>query len=499
MSNQVQFITKDIANELRAKVANKLEHAVILELLLCSGLNSKTISKIKISNVDLVKGEVIFLNLSVNDSVKKKVYITKKCSTLIESFVKTRLDSNPYLFKSKLNEKRYSERPINHSTINRIIYQYAEQIGTKIGLSSFKRTLLLNLYANGYSKESIENLLNVSCVSYTSLKNRLKINKLNIEDVDVSDNIPENIPIKPKNVNSSINRLHPETIDLVEVYLSEVKFRKCAETTVYGYRSKLYIFLSLIPKKVAELDFEDVREALELFKVKKKKSSYNNMLTVLNGFFTFLVIEEHINYIPLKKRWRAKRITKGKSRALSVEEQANLELVLDEENLRNRAMSELFLSSGLRLSELARINIDDIHLNNRSVTVIRKGNKKRTVFFSEKCSFILNEYLEERRNTNNNKPLSNNTPLFSRLNDPNIRLSKRHIRRIVNHIGAKVGRNFSPHDYRRTFAVNLKNKGAKLEEIAELLDHDDIDTTDIYVRTGSNDSETKKLYHRAMG
>jgi integrase/recombinase XerC len=164
--------------------------------------------------------------------------------------------------------------------------------------------------------------------------------------------------------------------------------------------------------------------------------------------------------------------------------------------LRDRAMLELFYSSGLRLSELAGLNAEDVHFEAALVKLRGKGKKERIVPVGGKALEALKKYLsatEIQREHNARETRSD--ALF--LNARGGRITTRSIARIVDATTVKsgIGRKISPHALRHTFATHLLTAGADLRSIQEMLGHESLSTTQKY--TAVNINRLMEVYDKA--
>jgi integrase/recombinase XerC len=165
-------------------------------------------------------------------------------------------------------------------------------------------------------------------------------------------------------------------------------------------------------------------------------------------------------------------------------------------DLRSRAMLELFYSSGLRLSELAGLDVIDIDFNQELVKVRGKGKKERIVPVGRRALQAVKEYLEKTGELRRNMDVNIfKKPLF--LNAQGKRITTRSIARIVNEAVSKsgIGRKISPHALRHSFATHLLNAGADLRSIQELLGHESLSTTQKY--TAVNINRMMEVYDKA--
>jgi integrase/recombinase XerC len=171
---------------------------------------------------------------------------------------------------------------------------------------------------------------------------------------------------------------------------------------------------------------------------------------------------------------------------------------------RDRAILELFYASGLRLSELVGLDVEDVNLNSRMVRVLGKGGKQRIVPFNKSAETAIRAWLKagwgqtpvvELRTRRGQTPSRSRTPLF--LNYQGGRLSTRSVDRLVRKYVAACSARFgiSPHALRHSFATHLLERGADLRAIQELLGHARLSTTQRY--THVNAAQLMEAYKKA--
>jgi integrase/recombinase XerC len=152
---------------------------------------------------------------------------------------------------------------------------------------------------------------------------------------------------------------------------------------------------------------------------------------------------------------------------------------------RDRAILELFYASGLRLSELAGLDIDDVNLTGKMVRVLGKGGKPRLLPFNGSTASAIRAYLKDRPQVPRDARRGERDPLF--LNYRGTRLTTRSIDRLVRRYvaacSARLG--ISPHALRHSFATHLLQRGADLRVIQELLGHSRISTTQRYTHVNA--------------
>lgn len=171
---------------------------------------------------------------------------------------------------------------------------------------------------------------------------------------------------------------------------------------------------------------------------------------------------------------------------------------VDEAGIRDKVILEMLFSTGLRVSELASLNCDQLNLERREFGVVGKGGKQRLVFLSDEAVEWINKYLESRKD--------GFKPLFIRyqgskdaLDDgENMRLSTRSLERIVEKYVKQAGLSIkaTPHTLRHNFATDLLINGADIRSVQEMLGHSNISTTQIYTHvTNKQLREVHKAFH----
>lgn len=163
--------------------------------------------------------------------------------------------------------------------------------------------------------------------------------------------------------------------------------------------------------------------------------------------------------------------------------------------LRNRAILELLFSTGLRISELCSLNIDDVDLTRDEFSVRGKGDKVRVVFLSSEAKQAIKNYLKARQDMDE--------ALFVQYgknakNAKELRLSVRAVQRMMKQVATEAGitRKVTPHVIRHSFATDLLQNGADLRSVQALLGHAHIGTTQIYTHvTDKHLREVHKKFH----
>jgi integrase/recombinase XerC len=264
--------------------------------------------------------------------------------------------------------------------------------------------------------------------------------------------------------------------------------------TIRAYMNDLAEFEDFL--KQNSIDLEKVNpKNLNLYSLnlytKNSKSTVSRKLTTLRSFFTFMVRkgllkQNPAKLIPLPKKEKTLPVF------LSVDEVFILINSIDQESilpLRDLAIIELLYSSGLRVSEIAKIKILDIDRKEGLVKVSGKGNKERIVPFGSKAGEAILKYLERRSEL---KPKDD----YFFLNNRGTGITTRSIERIVKKYGllSGISKKISPHALRHTFATHLLGSGADLRSIQELLGHSSLSTTQKYTHTSIE--QIMKIYDK---
>jgi integrase/recombinase XerC len=252
--------------------------------------------------------------------------------------------------------------------------------------------------------------------------------------------------------------------------------------------------------KLIKVEPETIRAYLShlFYRKKVKKVTVNRKISSLRSFYKYLLRAGKNNSNPAEMV-QTPKIEKYMPTFLSVDETFQL-LDTQSDNsisgLRDHAMLELFYSSGLRLSELAGLNVTDFDFNQALVKLRGKGKKERIVPVGREALQAIEEYIKvtaDVRKGNDDDVFKN--PLF--LNVRGKRITTRSIARIVDATTMKsgIGRKISPHALRHSFATHLLNAGADLRSIQELLGHESLSTTQKY--TAVNINRMMEVYDKA--
>lgn len=270
-------------------------------------------------------------------------------------------------------------------------------------------------------------------------------------------------------------------------YLTILKLeRNRSDNTINSYKRDIEKFL----KYTAACGISDINEISsnlisEFFDAQNKEGIHTataaRYLSSIKGFLKYLFEQHYIENNPIDKLTSTK-ISRKLPVVLSFNE---VEKILDAPDtsvplgLRDKALLELLYSSGLRVTELTNIKLNDLFFNDEVIRVLGKGSKQRIVPVGQSAINWITEYLVKSRPLLMKKIKSQN---FVFLSNRSTKLSRMSVWKIVNRYTKEAGikKEVHPHTFRHSFATHLLEGGADLRAVQEMLGHADISTTQIY-------------------
>lgn len=272
-----------------------------------------------------------------------------------------------------------------------------------------------------------------------------------------------------------------------------------SNNTVISYQRDLMIFKQFLEaEKITSFDVIE-RKDIQYFLVFLTQKGYaastqNRMISTLKQFFNFLLIEQVISNSPMTLIQSGKK-PKKLPKVLSFEQVEQFIQAPDVTTMwgiRDCAIIELMYATGLRVSELVQLTLNQVHIEMGFVQTVGKGDKERIVPIGEIAQEWLERYLQEVRPAFQKK--SSNTPYFF-LNERGKKFTRQGIWKNFNKYAKIAGIDqemLSPHVLRHSFATHLLENGADLRLVQELLGHSDISTTQIY--THISKTRLQKVY-----
>ena len=255
--------------------------------------------------------------------------------------------------------------------------------------------------------------------------------------------------------------------------------------TLNRYRYELTRLLSYINKAVANINDADISDYMRAYKRIRNISNQtlHNIRAVFSSFFVWLRDRDRIRKNPMILVENIKVEQKIKKPFSDAEREM---LTRNCTKLRDLAMMEFMYSTAVRVSELASLNIEDVHFSDSDLVVYGKGGKERTVYLNEKTNMYLKKYIASRTDSN--------PALFVSVKEPHQRLTKAGIEYTIRTIGERaLVQKAHPHRFRRTCLTNALNRGMPLQEAMILAGHSKPETT---MRYCSIDQEGVKYHHK---
>lgn len=263
--------------------------------------------------------------------------------------------------------------------------------------------------------------------------------------------------------------------------------RSLSENSISAYLNDIkklrdFIKLKKIDLEPNDIDIVIINDFLEyLNELGISSFSQARIVSGLKSFFKFLILEEKISKDPMDLI-ESPKLKRKLPEVLSLND---INILLNSidlstmEGVRNRAIIETLYSSGLRVSELVNLSIQNLFLDIGFIKVIGKGSKERLVPIGRHAIKYINMYKNGYRD---NKKINKGNEGFLFLNRYGRKLTREMIFLIIKKVSNKclLNKNVSPHTFRHSFATHLIEGGADLRAVQEMLGHESITTTEIY-------------------
>ncbi|NLM63182.1 MAG: tyrosine recombinase XerC [Mollicutes bacterium] len=267
--------------------------------------------------------------------------------------------------------------------------------------------------------------------------------------------------------------------------------------TIKSYENDLDLFFEFLKENqilnIKQIDYSVIRQYLfVLYEKKYAKKTISRNISALRSFFKYLLMTRIIDKNPMTLISNPKE-DKKLPNFLHINEIENL-LEIPDINTplgqRNKLILEILYSTGIRVSELVNIKINDINFYDTTIKVMGKGSKERYVVFGNILKKMLLEYINGSRL----QLLKDKDSDYLLINKNGSKLSDRGVRMIIDNIVKKssINKKISPHVIRHTFATHMLNGGADLKVVQELLGHSNLSTTQIY--THVSNEKIRKVY-----
>lgn len=324
-----------------------------------------------------------------------------------------------------------------------------------------------------YRMEIVKTIENKLCGLFTSEQLSVISDTviLTLNDYEVTERCTEIIPLDDTNTR------------LINRYIGCLVIEGKSKNTIYQYIRTIKKLSDRINKPFPEMGIYDIRMFLAIEKDRISNRSLENTRANLSAFFQWMTNEDIINKNPIAKLKPVKYKDEIRKPFSEIEIDA---LRCACKNAKERAIIEILLSTGVRVSELTSMEIIDVDLINYSVHVRHgKGAKERMVYTNDLGTKYVKEYLSSRQETGN-------MLFYNHCHEP---LNSGGVRFILNQLAKRANVvNCHPHRFRRTFATNLSKRGMDVYEIQKLMGHSNINTTTVYIC--SDDSALRASYNK---
>lgn len=259
-----------------------------------------------------------------------------------------------------------------------------------------------------------------------------------------------------------------------------------AKNTIVSYERDLHSYLQYLKaiEKITDLNevqrFQIIRFLAKLKDDGKSSKTLARHIASIRAFHQFLLREKAVDQDPTV-HIESPQQERSLPKVLSIQEVEKLlesPKVHDHFGIRDKAMIELLYATGIRVSELIGLNIDDVHLTMGFVRCMGKGSKERIIPIGRTAQHAISDYLDNGRHLFLKK--QKDDALF--LNHLGKRLTRQGFWKILKRLTQEAGitKELTPHTLRHSFATHLLENGADLRAVQEMLGHADISTTQIY-------------------
>ena len=293
-------------------------------------------------------------------------------------------------------------------------------------------------------------------------------------------------------------------LDYINKYLTHIEHdRNFSAQTLRAYRNDLHQYLSFLNAEGCRSFGDVTRLLLRKFLAFQKKQDYSKTTIArkfvsIRSFYKFLCREGVLEFNPVESI-RTPKLNRNLPEFMSINETETLLNIPDLNTLlgiRDSAMMETLYSTGMRVSELAGLDVSDVDFSGGVVKVKGKGKKERLLPIGNHALNAIQTYMDKRNSGSSVRVSSRNSKALF-LNNRGGRLTERSVARMLEKYVKKAGMNLkiSPHTFRHSFATHLLDRGADLRSVQEFLGHANLSTTQIY--THITTERLKEVYNKA--
>ncbi len=287
--------------------------------------------------------------------------------------------------------------------------------------------------------------------------------------------------------------LNSEYISEFLHYLKDIK--NYSDLTIDSYSKDLEEFNCFTNKDLLTVDKNNIKNYLKfLFDKNSSSKTVSRKISTLKSFYKYYKAKGEITINPASNI-KYPKLDKNLPKFIPYNELENLITVSKEGTFseRNNLIIELMYATGVRVSELVNITLDDIDFQNKQINICGKGSYERVVYYNTETDKAMNKYLTNLRK----ELLKGRENKYLILNKDGEKITTRGIAKIIDNLINKVSIKIkvSPHTLRHTFATHLLDNGCDLRSVQELLGHKNINTTEIYTHVTSE--RLKDVYFKS--
>lgn len=287
-----------------------------------------------------------------------------------------------------------------------------------------------------------------------------------------------------------------ETIQEAYLYMLKVE-RQFSEHTLKSYYDDIVQFNSFLEQEYLNLntfEYKDARNFLSfLYSKNLKRTTVSRKISTLRSFYEYWMTQDETVVNPFVQLVHPKKEQYLPHFFYEEEMEALFQTVSTDakKGMRDKVILELLYATGIRVSELVNIKIQNLDMQTPGVKVLGKGHKERFVPFGEFCRQSIEVYLQEF------KPKLNSNHDFLLVNMNGAPITERGVRYVLNDVVKRTAgvTEIHPHKLRHTFATHMLNQGADLRTVQSLLGHVNLSTTGRY--THVSNEQLKKVYLNA--
>ena len=276
-------------------------------------------------------------------------------------------------------------------------------------------------------------------------------------------------------------------------YLKDIK--NYSDLTINSYSKDLEEFNYFINKDLLTINKNDIKIYLKyLFDKSNSSKTVSRKISTLKSFYKYYKAKGKISINPVSNI-KYPKLDKNLPKFIPYNELENLIAVSTEGAFgeRNNLIIELMYATGVRVSELVNITLEDIDFQNKQINICGKGSYERVVYYNTETDKAINKYINKLRK----ELLKGKENKYLILNKDGEKITTRGIAKIIDNLINKVSikTKVSPHTLRHTFATHLLDNGCDLRSVQELLGHKNINTTEIYTHVTSE--RLKDVYFKS--